>query len=238
MIKVNLLEGTAEQRVASQKTRHAARLGQILFMFSASLLIFAIAMGIDYLWTHNAAAAAKVELEHEQEEAKKLEADVARKNELENELKQVEERIKVIKQLRAEQKGPVGMLSSINERLPGGTADFKLTSIIQKGTRLTIVGDATNQQIVSDFMHRLEFSGGMFTGLFVSVLGADDREGAAAPAEQAGPQKGGAPATKKSEPDEMGRTFHFKIDCDYNKPHDPGSEDSSGAAKPAALQTK
>jgi len=237
MIKVNLLEGTAEQRVASQKTRQAARLGQILFMFSASLLIFAIAMGIDYLWTHNASAAAKVELEHEQEEAKKLEADVARKNELENELKQVEERIKVIKQLRAEQKGPVGMLSSINERLPGGTADFKLTSIVQKGTRLTIVGDATNQQIVSDFMHRLEFSGGMFTGLFVSVLGADDREGAAAAAEQ-GSQKSGA-SGKKSEPvDEMGRTFHFKIDCDYNKPHDPGSDDSSGAAKPAALQTK
>jgi type IV pilus assembly protein PilN len=234
MIKVNLLEGTAEQRVASQKTRAAARLGQILFMFSASILIFAIAMGIDYLWTNNAAAAAKVELEHEQEEAKKLEADVARKNELENELKQVEERIKVIKQLRAEQKGPVGMLSSINERLPGGTADFTLTSILQKGSRLTIIGDATNQQIVSDFMHRLEFSGGMFTGLFVSVLGADDTKSN----QQGPPQQAGGPAGKKSDVDEMGRTFHFKIDCDYNKPHDPGSDDSSGAVKPAALQTK
>jgi Tfp pilus assembly protein PilN len=233
MIKVNLLEGTAEQRVHSQKTRAVARLGQILFMFSASLLIFAIAMGIDFLWTNNASAAAKVELQHEQDEADKLKADVARKDELENELKQVEERIKVIKQLRAEQKGPVGMLSSINERLPTGTADFKLTSIVQKGTRLTLVGDASNQQIVSDFMHRLEFSGGMFTGLFVSVLGADDKDAAAA--EQPGSQKG---AAKKSEPDEMGRTFHFKIDCDYNKPHDPGSDDSSGAAKPAALQTK
>src|SRR5215469_12259109 len=234
MIKVSLLEGTAEQRVASQKTRHAAQLGQVLFMFSASLLIFAIAMGIDYLWTNNAAAAAKVELEHEQEEAKKLEADVARKNELENELKQVEERIRVIKQLRAEQKGPVAILSAINERLPGGTADFKLTSIVQKGSRLTIVGDATNQQIVSDFMHRLEFSGGMFTGLFVSITGAD--EGApAAPSDQSSSTKAGA---KKAEPDEMGRTFHFKIDCDYNKPHDPGSDEPSAAPKPAALQTK
>jgi Tfp pilus assembly protein PilN len=224
MIKVNLLEGTAEQRVASQKTRHAARLGQILFMFSASLLIFAIAMGIDYLWTNNAAAAAKVELEHEQEEAKKLEA-----------LKQVEDRIRVIKQLRAEQKGPVAILSAINERLPGGTVDFKLSSIAQKGNRLTIIGDATNQQIVSDFMHRLEFSGGMFTGLFVSVLGADDKD---APAQdQSASQKSGAASAKKTEVDEMGRTFHFKIDCDYNKPHDPGDE-SSAAPKPAALQTK
>jgi len=143
----------------------------------------------------------------------------------------------VIKQLRAEQKGPVGMLSSINERLPGGTADFKLTSVVQKGNRLTIIGDATNQQIVSDFMHRLEFSGGMFTGLFVSILGADDKD-AAASADQSAGQKGGATAAKKGEPDEMGRTFHFKIDCDYNKPHDPGSDDSSGAPKPAALKTK
>jgi len=234
MIKVNLLEGTAEQRVASQKTRQAARLGQILFMFSAALLIFAIAMGIDFLWTNNDAAAAKVELQHEQEESEKLKADIARKGELENQLKQVEERIRVIKQLRAEQKGPVGMLSSINERLPGGTADFKLTSIVQKGSRLTIVGDATNQQIVSDFMHRLEFSGGMFTGLFVSIVGAD--EGTPAnPSDQAASTKA---AGKKSEPDEMGRTFHFKIDCDYNKPHDPGTDEPSAAPKPAALQTK
>ena len=82
--------------------RVAARRGQQLFMLVAALAIFAIVIGVDHLWTNNAFAEAKTELEREEEEAKKLEADIQRKNELENELKQVEERIKVIKQLRAE----------------------------------------------------------------------------------------------------------------------------------------
>jgi Tfp pilus assembly protein PilN len=99
MIRVNLLEGTAEHRVSVQKTKVAARRGQQLFMLASALLIFAIATGVDHLWTNNAHADAQAELDREQEEAKKLEGDIQRKNELEAELKQVEERIKVIKQL-------------------------------------------------------------------------------------------------------------------------------------------
>ena len=38
-------------------------------------------------------------------------------------MKQLDERIKVIKQLRAEQKGPVAMLSEINKR----TFDFRIS---------------------------------------------------------------------------------------------------------------
>src|SRR5262249_17156044 len=140
MIKVNLLEGTAEHRVSVQKTKVAARRGQQLFMVAAALTIFLIALAIDHLWTTNAHAEAQAELDHEQEVAKKLEADVKRKNDLEAELKQVEERIKVIKQLRAEQKGPVAMMSAINERMPGGPADFRLDSIVQKGNHIQIVG--------------------------------------------------------------------------------------------------
>ena len=113
MMRVNLLGGTAEHRVAVQKTKVAARRGQQLFMLASALVIFVLAIGIDHLWTNNAQAAAQAELTREEEEARKLEADIQRKNELEAELKQVDERIKVIKQLRAEQKGPVAMLSAI-----------------------------------------------------------------------------------------------------------------------------
>jgi Tfp pilus assembly protein PilN len=136
MIRVNLLEGTAEHRVSVQKTKVAARRGQQLFMLASALLIFAIAIGVDHLWTNNAHADAQTELEREQEEAKKLEADIQRKNELEAELKQVEERIKMIKQLRAEQKGPVAMMSAINERMPAGQADFRLEVISPSNHRL------------------------------------------------------------------------------------------------------
>lgn len=222
MIRVNLLEGTAEQRVAMQKTKVAARRGQQLFMIAAALLVFFIAIGIDHLMTNNAYATAQADLDREQAEAKKLEADLARKKELEDQLKQVDERIKIIKQLRAEQKGPVAMLSAINERLPGGTADFELQSITQKGNHLKVIGSATNQQTVSDFVNRMEFSGGMFTGLFLSIEGRDYK-----------PESEG-----KANDQEPGRMFKFTIDCDYNKPHDASTESSGGPAKPAGSPTK
>lgn len=224
MIRVNLLEGTAEQRVALQKTKVAARRGQQVFMLVAALAIFGVAMGIDYLLTNSAHAQAKADLDREQQEAQKLEADLNRKTDLENELKQVDERIKIIKQLRAEQKGPVAMLSSINERLPGGTVDFELESVIQKGNHLKISGSATNQQTVSDFANRLEFSGGMFTGLFISSIEGKDFK----------------PEGDKTKDEEMGRMFKFVIDCDYNKPHDASTDDSSssGSPKPAVSPTK
>ncbi|PYP87997.1 MAG: hypothetical protein DMF61_07810 [Blastocatellia bacterium AA13] len=226
MIKVNLLEGTAEQRVTIQKIKVSAKRGQLIFMLGAALLIFGIAVGIDHLWTNNQLAKAETDLNREKEDAKKLEGDIQRKNDLESELKQVEDRIKVIKQLRAEQKGPVGMLSAINERVPGGTTDFQLKAITQKGNRLTIVGNAPDQQTVATFVQKLEFSNGMFTNLTFFLEGKDEVAAAAS--------KDG----KKAETDEIARMFHFKIDCDYNKPHDASADESKPADKPQTTQGK
>lgn len=213
MIRVNLLEGTAEQRVAMQKTKVAARRGQQLFMLAAALLIFVVAVAVDHFYTNSALAAAKVDLEKEQDEAAKLEADIKRKGELEAEIHQLEERIKIIKQLRAEQKGPVAMMSAINERMPSGSVDFQLHSIIQKGNHLQVVGSAPNQQTLSDFFHQLEFSNGLFTNLVLSSIEGRDVQAS-------------------DNRDEAGRLFRFTIDCDYNKPHDGGSDNSTPAGGP------
>ena len=217
MIRVNLLEGTAEQRVSAQKTKVAARRGQLILMLGAALAITAIVVGIDYVKTSNDYSRAKDELEREQEVAKKLEKDIARKTELENELKQVDERIKVIKGLRAEQKGPVAMLSAINERIPSAAADFELQSISQKGSHIQIVGNSVNQQNMAEFVKRLEFSNGIFTNPKLNIEGKDV-----------------AGADKK---DDLARTFHFTIDCDYNKPRD-SSDDQGQPSRPSATQAK
>ena len=216
MIRVNLLEGTAEQRVSVQKTKVVARRGQQIFMLASALLILAIAVGADHLWTHNAHAEAQSELDREQEEARKLEADIKRKNELEAELKQVEERIKIIKQLRAEQKGPVAMMSAINERMPGGQADFRLISVVQKGTRLQVKGSSLNQQVIADFVKQLEFSNGLFTNLMLAVDGKEIK------------QEG---SEKKADGAEVIRVFDFTIDCDYNKPRAEGEIAQDTTAK-------
>jgi Tfp pilus assembly protein PilN len=230
MIRVNLLEGTAEHRVSVQKTKVAARRGQQLFMLASALLIFAIAIGIDHLWTNNARADAQTELDREQEEAKKLEGDIQRKNELESELKQVEERIKVIKQLRAEQKGPVAMMSAINERMPAGQADFRLEAITQKGAHLQIIGSSLNQQVIADFSRQLEFSNGLFTSLMLSIEGqevksddvADRKEADKSEGDKKDPNK--KDAASQAEANDRSRVFKFTIDCDYNKPRAEGDK--------------
>ena len=222
MIRVNLLEGTAEHRVAVQKTKVAARRGQQVFMLAAALAIFLIAAGADHLWTNSAYASAQKDLAVEQEEAKKLESDIQRKNDLEAELKQLDERIKIIKQLRAEQKGPVAMLSAINDRMPTGGVDFRLDSIVQKGTHLQLIGSSLNQQVIADFAKQLEFSNNLFTGLMLSIEGkefklddvADRKE---ADKEKEKSEKADPKAAERKEEDSI-RVFQFTIDCDYNKP--------------------
>ncbi len=218
MIRVNLLEGTAEHRVSVQKTKVAARRGQQLFMIASALLIFLVALGVDHLWTNNAHADAQSEFDREQEVARKLEADIQRKNELEAEIKQVEERIKVIKQLRAEQKGPVAMMSAINERMPGGVADFRLDQIIQKGNHLQIIGTSLNQQVIADFSRQLEFSNGLFSGLMLSIEGQEVKADDVADRKEADKEKEGDKKAKDAETPETARVFRFTIDCDYNKP--------------------
>ncbi len=229
MIRVNLLEGTAEHRVSVQKTKVAARRGQQLFMIASALLIFLVGLGVDHLWTNNAHADAQSELDREQEVARKLEADIQRKNELEAEIKQVEERIKVIKQLRAEQKGPVAMMSAINERMPGGIADFRLDQIIQKGNHLQIIGTSLNQQVIADFSRQLEFSNGLFSSLMLSIEGQEVKADDIADRKEADKREADKKEIDKKEADkkakdkdaeapETARVFRFTIDCDYNKP--------------------
>jgi len=212
MTRVNLLEGTAESRMTIQKTKVAARRGQQLFMLAAALLIFAIVVGVDFFLTNSAHAEAKDQLEVEQAENKKLQADVERKNQLESELKQVEDRIKVVKQLRAEQKGPVALLSAINERMPGGQADFRLASVTQKGNRLQIIGSSSNQQVIADFARQLEFSNGLFTNLRLERI-----EGTDVKVDE---------AEQKADGDTI-RVFQFSISCDYNKPRAEGDQQPS-----------
>lgn len=240
MIRVNLLEGTAEHRVSVQKTKVAARRGQQLFMVAAALGLFVIATGADHLWTNRALAKAKTDLSVEEEEAKKLEGDIKRKDELEAELKQVEERIKIIKQLRAEQKGPVAMMSAINERMPSGQADFRLDTISQKGPHLQIIGSSVSQQVIADFSRQLEFSNGLFTNVMLSVEGKEvkldevlERKESDKSDKPDKPEKKPSDKADKKDVEEVtARVFQFTIDCDYNKPRAEGDKDKD---KPAPV---
>ena len=224
MIRVNLLEGTAEQRVSLQKTKVAARRGQQLFMLAAALLIFVIVIFVDHMWTTNAHADAQAKLEVEEAQKVKLVESKARLDELKAEMKQLDDLIKVIKQLRAGQKGPVAMLSEINQRMPGALANFRLTSIIQKNDTVTIIGTSLDQQVIANFAKQLECSDNLFTNLRLSVAG-NELEPDKIPTQQ-------DPGDAKP-PENKIWVFTFTIECTYNKPRPEGEDD-----KPAAAQAK
>lgn len=211
MIRVNLLEGTAEHRVAVQKTKVAARRGQQIFMVVSAVGLCVLCLGVDHLWTSNAHSSAQTELEREQKIAESLKADVERKAQLEAEIKEVEDRSKVIKDLRAAQETPVPMLSAINARMPGANSDFNIDTIkqtaAQKETpgKLHIVGFSTDQGVIGGFSQRLEESEGIFTNLSLSIERMADRTSS----------KRGKDDEEEEEPPSR---FKFTIDCIYNKP--------------------
>jgi Tfp pilus assembly protein PilN len=193
-------------------------------MLAAALLIFVIVIFVDHMWTTNAHADAQAKLEVEEAQKVKLVESKARLDELKAEMKQLDDLIKVIKQLRAGQKGPVAMLSEINQRMPGALANFRLTSIIQKNDTVTIIGTSLDQQVIANFAKQLEFSDNLFTNLRLSVAG-NELDADKIPTQQ-------DPGDAKP-PENKIWVFTFTIECTYNKPRPEGEDE-----KPAAAQAK
>jgi hypothetical protein len=130
-------------------------------------------------------------------------------------------------------------MSAINERMPGGPADFRLEQITQKGTHLQIVGTSISQQVIADFARQLEFSNGLFSNLVPTIESTEVKTDDIADRKEA--DKGGDKKDAKGDKDkkdakgdnkvesETARIFRFTIDCDYNKPRADDSKDGKAA---------
>ena len=86
---------------------------------------------------------------------------------------ELERKLEVIDQLRANKTGPVHMLDEIATRIP---TKLWLASLSEQGGRLNLQGSAVNNEIIATFMSRLEESG-YFTDVFLVSIQADDYEG-------------------------------------------------------------
>lgn len=171
MIKVNLLDSVTdktngslnavEARVASPGVQ-----SKLLLLVVASLLV--AGMGLDWMTARSSHAAAQTELAHQQEVAQQMAAIKREQDDLRKKTADVQVRIDAIQKLRASQRGPVSVLSSINERLPP-LPDFRLGSIEQKDETLTITGDSPNEAAVTQFGRSLEFSSGLFSNVNIET---------------------------------------------------------------------
>lgn len=170
MIKINLLDSVTDRtrsvaavevQVANPRTRT-----RLLVFVVAGLLVGG--MGFDWYSARTSAAQAREDLKREEEIAARMEAVNKEQALLEKKVKAIETRIEAIKKLRASQRGPVSVLSAINERIPG-VADFRLENIEQKGDGLVIEGHSPNEAAVTQFARSLEFSNGLFGNVSIET---------------------------------------------------------------------
>ncbi|MBX7219460.1 MAG: PilN domain-containing protein [Blastocatellia bacterium] len=162
MVRVNLLASAVQETAATPAPKPAQATGQILTVAVAFLTLI-IAIGADYQVTYSRLADAEARLKTEKEAKVKLEAIKKQAEEFKKKNEIVQNRLKIIKQLAASQRGPVAVLSNINDRIPTGV---QLENIKQRGNQITIDGKTERKELVTQFAQQLErFSNGLFTNV-------------------------------------------------------------------------
>lgn len=222
MIKINLLDSVTEQtrgvaRIESRVSSPSMRLG---LTAAAVFGLMFIAMGLDWMSARANLVAAQTQLSEQQELARQMDAIKKEQDELEKKTKEVQTRIDAIKRLRSSQKGPVAVLSSINERLPK-LSNFFLTSIEQKGEELTIMGNSPNEAAVTGFGRSLEFSSGLFANVNIETQ-RQTIEAAGERGDKRNENKSADKSDGKEEP--KAETVTFTIKCKYTAPGAPGQQ--------------
>ena len=166
MPKINLLQQATSESTGSKASSISAQTGQLIVM--VSVVVLGVVSWLVYSWyvTDLENKRVKEDLANEQKVAAELAKLKEDADKLQKQITLVENRVKVIKQLRAEQRGPVAVLSNINELIPIG---MKLDSVTQRGSAMTIVGNTSTEALITSFAKDLEFSRGLFTSIEIQT---------------------------------------------------------------------
>jgi len=170
MIKINLLESVTdrpkgaalvEEKVANPRV-------QTLLLALTVFGLMALGIGYEYVSTNSAYTAAQVELANQKRINEQMQAVQREQMELEKKSQEIQARIDAIKRLRESQQGPSAVLQEIKARFDA-VPELYLQSIEQRDGEVTIKGESPNQYSVTKFGQSLEFSGGMFSNLFIET---------------------------------------------------------------------
>lgn len=162
MIRINLLES---ERAASSKPKAAAAGGTgggglsgagPYVPLIAGLVVALLGSGYFYMSMTSQISDTNSRIEAAKAEVAKLQVEKAKKEELERKRKSFEDQVNLIELLKAQQGGPVRMLDEISKALP----DFVwLTRIEQTGATVKILGEASNNNSIADFLANLQRAG-------------------------------------------------------------------------------
>ncbi len=155
MIKINLL--AAERKAVKQKSTF--QVGQkITIGCSAILIVTGLVIGWRYWSLGQASASLDAEIASAQQETTRLHSIITQVQAFEQQKAQLQQRVALIEQLRADQKGPVHMLDEISRALPPmlWLTDLKQGANVNE---VLIDGRCMSQAAVSDFVANLEGTG-------------------------------------------------------------------------------
>lgn len=147
MIKINLIREPSSRLALPRKTRPEL-MGALIFLVTAAI------MGSVYWFLIQERTVLQAQRQDLQQQSLELRAARAELERYRDQKEQLDARISVIEQLKDNQKGPVRMMNSIIESVPSDPRLW-LTSLGQRGTTVTIEGQAFDVPAIADFITSL-----------------------------------------------------------------------------------
>ncbi len=149
MIRINLLrEPSVKRNLWSVDGSKTGIIGVILLVVALG------SMGWWYLRTVQERADCQVQVQKLQQEDAKLKAAQAELKRYETLKKKLDDRIALIEQLKANQKGPVNLMNAVIASLPSPPRVW-LSSLTQKDTLVSMEGQSLDVPAIADFIANL-----------------------------------------------------------------------------------
>jgi Tfp pilus assembly protein PilN len=215
MPKINLATSAVSEPTPTIAPAPVRGVAQILLLIIALVVVIGFYLG-DSVYSNNLATKAKQRLDQAKKDKAELEQVKKERDEYEKKKKLLETRLEIIRKLDAERRGPVGVMSQVNARIPAGV---RLERISLRGNSVTIEGvvdraekdrEKKNRDIITDFAQQLELRS---NGLFTNVNPTFQETGQTLP-----------DATEQ-------QSLKFTIVCDYNPPQPAAPPGSAQAAQ-------
>ncbi len=147
MIRINLLPVRAAQK--QQRLR-----AQLSVFFLCLILVF-IACGALYVQKKSAIAGVKAEIADIEAQNRALQKKIGQVKDFEKKKADLEKKLEVLANLKANKSGPVHLLDQLSSALPD---ELWLTSFKETGGRITLSGIADTEKTVALFMKNLDAS--------------------------------------------------------------------------------
>lgn len=156
MIRINLLsEGKKAVRATRAPTTGTTIAGQDLgtVLLALGFIAGVVAGGVHLMMVNNEIKEKDRQIAAAQREADELAAILEEVADYENKKASLENKIKVINELKANQRGPVRIMDEVSRALP---QLLWLTALEMKGSVITVKGEAFNANAVANFIDNLD----------------------------------------------------------------------------------